>query len=125
MVGAYAGSNRMRVAAIALGILLCSAATAEPQPWMKKENPETLHSYVFVDPICPVSETEVREIVNGILIRSRLRPGDYLAGTEELGFTVNIDCLEVNEQSAFFRIDVFLQIHPQLQDKITMRIAPT
>ena len=83
----------MRVAIIVLGVLLCSAATAEPQPWMKKENPETLHSIVMVDTECPVSQTEVKEIVNGVLIRSRLRTGD-LTDADEFGFVVEIGCIK-------------------------------
>ena len=91
MVWVSAGSNRMRVAIIILGVLLCSAATAEPQPWMKKENPDTLHYIAGVTSECPISELDIRVIVNGILIRSRLRPGEYFSSPETLGFWVEIN----------------------------------
>ena len=101
MAGVYAGSNRMRVAIIVLGVLLCSAATAEPQPWMKKENPETLRSVVVVNSECKVSTEDVQKVVDGVLIRSRLKPGDYLNSPDDFGFIVMLDC----SQGAQFIID--------------------
>ena len=104
----YAGSHRMRVAITVLGILLCSAATAGPRYWMKKENPEELLSSVYVDDRCAISEEQVREVVDGVVIRSRLKTGDYriaevasiLRGNlgpsslKPFGFEVTIDCLQ-------------------------------
>ena len=104
MVGVYAGSNRMRVEIIVLGALLCSAATAEPQYWMKKEDPETLHSAIYVSPRCDFTQEKVRQIVDGVLIRSRLKtgdylrsspqPGDYFTNHELFGFHVAVECGE-------------------------------
>ena len=97
----------MRVVIIVFGVLLCSAAIAEPQPWMKKDNPDTLPGIVFIAPKCGVTTAEIREIVDGILIRSRLRPGDYLTGTDGLGFVVKVDCLNPIEHSASVQIDIY------------------
>ena len=89
----------MRVAIIILGVLLSSAATAEPQPWLKKENPETLHFALIVDQDCPSSSSEIKAIANGVLIRSRLRPGDYLESEELFGFFVLIVCDRIVSQN--------------------------
>ena len=89
----------MRVAIVVLGVLLCSAATADPQPWMKKENPETLSAVVAVGIECPFTETEAKEVVHGVLIRSRLRPRDW--STETLFIGVAVDCLETTNSGLF------------------------
>ena len=107
MVGVYAGRNRMRVAIIVLGVLLCSAATAEPKPWIRKEHPDTLYFTQFVHPDCPVSEAKLREEVNGVLIRSRIRPGDYYTSTEELGFYLLLNCWEEQKPLVIFGLNVF------------------
>ena len=92
----------MKIATLALGILLCSAAIAEPQPWMKKENPDTLHFNAFAEPDCPFSNAELTDLVNGVLVRSRLRPGDYFDSEEVFGFSVVVGCLEKEPGSQFF-----------------------
>ena len=75
----------MRVAIIVLGVLLCSAANAEPQSWMKSDDPDTLRYMVDVDS-CPISKAALDELVTGILIRSRLKPQPQSqASTSALG----------------------------------------
>jgi hypothetical protein len=98
----------MKIATLALGILLCSAAIAEPQPWMKKENPETLSTLVIVGSACPFSQSEVQEVVNGVLIRSRLRPGYYATDTDWLGFVVKFNCKKIAglSEQVIFNLDV-------------------
>ena len=95
----------MRTAIIILGVLICSAATADPRPWMKKENSETLHALIFVDDDCPLSKTEAKEIVEGVLIRSRLRPGMFPMSLDTLGFLVAIECVKLNSDLYIYYID--------------------
>ena len=134
MVGVYAGSNRMRVAVIVLGVLLCSATNAEPQSWMKSDDPDTLRYMVDVDS-CPISKAALDELVTGILIRSRLKPKLFLdmqileKGTteervkffqffqqEHLGFQVFLQCGKMDDRlgSFIYQLDVhFLRYLPE------------
>jgi len=54
-------------------LLLVNSALAEPQEWMKKENPGVLAT-VVVNNGCPDSEETYRNAVAGVLVRSRIRP---------------------------------------------------
>ena len=123
MVGVYAGSHRMKAVIIALGVLFCSAATAEPRPWMKKENPETLH-FVTVVQGCPHSDAEVRKIINGVLIRSRLRPGALGTSSEEpFGFALELSCLATEDSDSFF-YSLELRFMRLFIDRISLKAVP-
>ena len=103
----------MKIATLALGILLCSAAIAEPQPWMKKENPDTLHSSVFVSSECAFTEERVRKVVDGVLIRSRLKTGDYISGPEPFGFVVDVNCMDGTSNAFIINVH-FIRFIPEL-----------
>jgi hypothetical protein len=95
----------MRTGILILGVLLCSAATAEPQPWMKSSDSESLRYVVVVNPDCPVSEAELRSTIDGLLIRSRLRPGDFRQNPYFLGFYVGIECMHHEGRLFVYSID--------------------
>ena len=96
----------MRVAIIFFGAFLCSAANGEPQSWMQKDNPETLHFSAFISSECPISEAEIEAVINGVLIRSRLRPGEYLSSPETSGSYVKIDCMDRTSELFVFTVSV-------------------
>ena len=124
----------MRVAVIVLGIFLCSAANAEPQSWMKSDDPDTLRYMVDVNS-CPISKAALDELVTGILIRSRLKPQLFFdmenldkATPEEqvrffqyfqqenFGFLVFLQCVQISGQPGWFIYDLdvrFLRYLPK------------
>ena len=51
-------------------------SVADPQPWMKKENPNELAIFVNWDSECPFTKDEMQTAVEGVLTRSRINPSD-------------------------------------------------
>ena len=76
---------------ILLVLMLPMVALSDPQPWMKKENPNELGSVHRVSPLCGISENEIRELINGVLVRSRIKPGYDVSG---LHLFVDLQCGE-------------------------------
>jgi len=62
----------MRILFFVLALLLPVFASADPQPWMKKADPDNLFARLLVSPECPDDFESYADIVEGILIRSRL-----------------------------------------------------
>ena len=93
-----------RITAVwALSLLLLSLAVADPQPWMKKENPDDLPLVVRFAKVCPDAEETYQELLVRVLTRSRLR-GDFANG---LGIYVDVQCTSTPDPEIFiFVIDV-------------------
>ena len=83
----------MRTAVFAATLsLLAGNVLADPEPWMEKENPDELALLIGVDEDCSVTEDAVRDMANGVLIRSRIKPLDWARVLEPFGLRVSIDC---------------------------------
>jgi len=80
-------------------LLLSGVASADPEPWMKKEKPDELGVYVERESECP--EFDIQELVHGVLIRSRVRPLPF-TDTPELYLNVNVRCIELDNQPNFY-----------------------
>lgn len=72
--------------------LAYGVACADSPLWMKKDNPETLHTYVRSMAPCPITTDELAQLTNGVLIRSRIKPGDYIHGGQDFGIYLVLDC---------------------------------
>jgi len=65
----------MKLAILAVSLLLLTGnALADPQPWMKKESPGELSVETGVTEPCEISEQQLRDTVEGVLIRSSITP---------------------------------------------------
>jgi hypothetical protein len=76
----------------ALLLLLPVLASADNLPYLKKEAPEKLGLFATVDDFCPLSREEVTVLVNGLLVRSRIKP--LASVSEDLYLSVVLDCQE-------------------------------
>ncbi len=84
----------MKVAILAVSLLLLTGnALADPQPWMKKESPGELSVETGVTEPCEISEQQLRDTVEGVLIRSSITPIEFGESPAWLGLQVNVDCL--------------------------------
>lgn len=76
-------------------ILLCAMLTvsfsvmAESQPWMKKDDPNSLGLYVMVGKKCPFDEEDLRDMAEGEYLRARIKPTDDI---NDLNITINLVC---------------------------------
>jgi len=94
----------MKAAALTIALLLlASNALAEPQEWMKKENPDELGTYISVSRACP--RIEAIRIVEGALARAGIRPLES-SQSRELFLFVQVSCLEIPSGSYSYHIDV-------------------
>ena len=97
----------MKIAIFAVSLLLLTGnALADPQPWMRKDNPGELSVDTDVTEPCEISEQQLRETVEGVLIRSSITPIEFgespvwLAVASERRLSGNID---VCDQGGFRR----------------------
>ena len=72
-------------------------AAGDPQPWMKKENPNELGVFVFVTKRCPMADSELQELVEGVLVSSRIKPVSWVA--EDIYLDVDLDCTQSQSSS--------------------------
>ena len=79
-------------------ILLCAMLTvsfsvmAESQPWMKKDDPNSLGLYVMVGKKCPFDEEDLRDMAEGEYLRARIKPTGGITG---LKITISALCQKV------------------------------
>lgn len=116
----------MRITVIAVGVLLCSAATAEPHPWMKKETPETLHALVVVEEdLCPISTEEVKAISDAVISSAGLRPAR--SGLEIINqtvfFAVTVNCKAVGD-GGHYAFAVEIQFARKTFDRVLLEYYP-
>ena len=77
----------MRVLFVVLALLLPVFASADPQQWMKKVDPENIFVSLLVSPDCPDDFESYKGTVEGVLIRSRLNSA--VSGTASFALTTN------------------------------------
>jgi hypothetical protein len=77
-------------------ILLCAMLTvsfsvmAESQPWMKKDDPNSLGLYVDITgKDCPLDRKELKDMVEGEYLRARIKPTDDI---NDLNISINLLC---------------------------------
>ena len=57
-----------------IALLLPAFASADVNPWLKDDKPEEMYATAIGAEGCPHSESEIEEILHGLLIRSRIKP---------------------------------------------------
>ncbi len=95
---------------ILLVLMLPIFALADPQRWMEKENPNELGVFTFVNEFCPMTNSELKKMVDGVLVRSRIKPVSF---SMELGrgnayLDVSLSCTEhssVERATFIFMVD--------------------
>jgi len=92
-------------------IILCllpiaAIASADSQPWLKKENPNELFAVTVSTEHCPISVVDLDELVNGVLVRARIKKKSAWAENELL-LSVEIGCKLLSDSMWAFRYDVF------------------
>ena len=92
-----------------LVLFTLQAANAEFKPWMikayKQANPNELAYWVGVHPDCPISRAEVVEIMEGVFVRSRIKPlGGSHWTMKPLNLTVSLGCMKHEYDNPMFSI---------------------
>ena len=67
----------MRTALFA-AILFLLAGNASAQEYLIRENPDELMHFVSTDRDCPFTGNELETTVEGVMIRSRIKPAPYI-----------------------------------------------
>ena len=78
---------------ILLVLMLPIVAIADSQSWLKKDNPNELYALIAIEGEgkCSISYKELHATVNGVLVRSRIKP--LLAWTSnEVSLLVHLNC---------------------------------
>ena len=73
--------------------LLPIIASADTSEWLKKENPNELRVITLISTTCPSTEKEYRDIAEGVLVRSRIKPLE-MPGMHELALYVHLACID-------------------------------
>ena len=94
-----------RLALIAL--LLPSIVMAEALTWLEKDNPNELW-FLAVSTNCPVTDEALNYLVQGVLIRSRIKSAPNWA-TNGLHLAVFLDCFEDTSDSGRHVFDLDIQ----------------
>jgi hypothetical protein len=77
-------------------LVFTGIAHADPQPWMKQEDPNSLGLYVTVNTDCLFTEQELTEVAEGEFLRSRIKATRSL----DLNLTINIICMKVTSKNS-------------------------
>lgn len=83
---------------LALLLLLPILSSAEPQPWMKKDDPEKMKILVLTNSVCPATADDLQPLADDALIRARIRP--YLFSSPIINAFVN--CIEDPHSDGLF-----------------------
>jgi hypothetical protein len=81
---------RLTVVGMLLSVVLSGTVFAQPEPWMKQGEPNSLGLWLFVGDQCPATEEEVRERVDGEFLRARVKSDRSL---DSLHLSVQVSCL--------------------------------
>lgn len=86
--------------------------SAGPQPWMKRENPQTLGLYTQVHSTC--INFDIADLVQGVLTQNRMTPVGFL-DTADLWLDVQLHCIDSDTAVRTFllRIEFHTMDHGQ------------
>lgn len=94
-------------------MLLLSNVYADPQPWMKRENPNELGLFVSTTPECPFTEADITSMAEGEYVRARVKP------TEDISWnlTLTVECMttSVSERQVGWAMVVNLRFGTSLR----------
>ena len=66
--------QRYSIVLAAILAFVATSAHADPEPWMKKEDPSELAVLAMADEECPLSSEELQEIADAVLVEKDIRP---------------------------------------------------
>ena len=107
-------SKLLAIIAIAvLSAALSNAVAAEAPQWfldaIKVDNPNQLAVYTYADEECPFTTEDLKTIVSGVFIRSRVKPlTGWEWASDDLHLGVELTCIKMRDQTDRFiyRIDL-------------------
>lgn len=86
----------LRLILSALLLVVNSYSFAEPQLWMKQENPDELGTFTSVlSSDCSITREELKQTVEGEFLRARIKP----ISSTSLHLTVELVCINVKSGS--------------------------
>jgi hypothetical protein len=79
-----------RIAApLVLATLVSAQAVADPRPWMKQSDPNSLGLFIGMTDDCPMTLEELKSLAEGEFLRARIKQTESLA----FNLTANIACM--------------------------------
>ena len=96
--------------------MLSSAVTAQEAPdWLqqviKSETPNELAYYVGVPPSCSLSEERLTSEVEGILVRSRIKPRGSLWISNPFYLSIDLQCLKMEGRNPITHANIQFARH--------------
>ena len=86
-----------------LTILLTFDVSAQSDlSFLKKDNPDELGYWAWASTSCPISTEDVKAIVTGVLIRSRIKPAQSLWASDPVYLNVSVICVKVEGNNPVF-----------------------
>ena len=94
-----------------VGLLMVSGfSSANPQPWMKRVNPDEFGLFVLAGKHCSFTTEKLRSIIEGEFLRARLKPTDYVAFNLTVSATCAKDATAVAYDIRFGTDDMLYEI---------------
>lgn len=91
-------------------VLPLNAISAEAPPWfnlaIKSPNPNELAYFADADEECPISTSGVRDIVEGIFTRSRIKPSELFYEKNRIHLSLTLNCLKRAKGNFVFAYNV-------------------
>jgi hypothetical protein len=72
---------------------------------IKVENPNQLPYFSLIDDDCPLTQTEGKEIIEGVFVRSRIKPVPFIADNR-IYLSVVLRCMEISGSVVVFNLDI-------------------
>ena len=74
--------------------------------FLKKDNPDELAYWAWASPECPISREDVKAIVTGVLIRSRIKPAESSWVRDPIYLNVSVLCAKVEGNNPVFNASI-------------------
>ena len=88
-------------------LVVCFSVSAfADMAYLKKDNPNELSYWAFVDEQCSISNKEVNKIVEGVLIRSRIKPG-LTWYTDSVYLYIHFDCMPLENNNPVLSTTIY------------------
>ena len=91
--------KKLLVGLLFMTALVAQGASAGFSYNLKLKNPDVLPRYVLAGADCPFTILEAREVVDGVLIRSRVKPASYaVASLDEYYLGADVTCYKLGSK---------------------------
>lgn len=85
------------------------ASSAELSEWyksaIKSPTPDELAYFISTSSDCPVTKQEISEDVEGVLIRSRIKPIAYAFENNRLYLNIVVDCMKLESNNPMYVVE--------------------